>query len=300
MERDEEFIKNVALGCNVEESEVRSEWDAVASDVFISTALASGQMSEAQAKDYIMAATQSRFTSLDAAEPQNLVALGFSSARKPRGGGDMYSEIFALFPDLDATPKIRRINVNGDVYVYKNITWSPPTYFEGVRLIAYQDGGFKADRRANFDDGSLTDESDDYLAFVPTIKIADIPRNLARQRPGTGKQSWEDSTDWRAVIGIVVLGSAKGGERADGSGEWGMFEVNDNSMMSPVNIDAKTVLTPALTCWCPRELVPVSESIVKAYGPLSKVKPAQDGSRPGGFQMNVKRVDYLVKRDVEE
>lgn len=166
--------------------------------------------------------------------------------------------------------------------------------------MSYPDGGFKADRRASFDEGTLTKEEDDYLSFVPKIKIADVPKNLAKRKAGSGTSTWEDPTDWRAITGIVVLGSAKGGERADGSGEWGMFEVNDSSLMSPINMDPKTILTPALTCWCPRELVPTDESIITTFGPISKVKPAKDGSRPGGYSMNVKRVDCLLRRDVPE
>lgn len=299
IERDEEFIKEVAAGCSVDEEEVRTEWDVVASDDFIPTALASGQLDEEQALTYIKSSVASRFTSLAPAVEHNFVAIGFSNARKPRGGTELYSELFCLFAELDSAPKIRRINVKGDVYVYKNISWDPPTYFEGVRLSSYQDGGFGADRRAVFGEGTLTNPEDDYLAFVPKIKISEIPKNLAKQKPGAKGSSWEDSSDWRAITGIVVLNSAKGGERQDG-GEWGMFEVNDNSMFSPVNTDAKTVLTPALTCWCPRELVPTDESIITTYGPISKVKPAADGSRAGGYQMNAKRVDFLVRRATPE
>lgn len=299
IERDEEFIKEIAAGASVSVEEVRTEWDVVASDDFIPTALASGQFDEERALTYIKSAVHSRFTSLEPAVEQNFVAIGFSSARKPQRGGDLYSELFCLFPDLDATPKIRRINVNGDIYVYKNVSWDPPTYFEDIRLTTFQDGGFGADRRAVFGEGTLTDPNDDYLTFVPKIKISEITKNLAKQKPGSKGTSWEDSTDWRAITGIVVLGSAKGGERPDGS-EWGMFEINDNSLFSPINTDSKTVLTPALTCWCPRELVPTDESIITAFGPISKVKPAADGTRAGGYQMNVKRVEFLVRREVQE
>jgi len=300
MERDEEFINNVALGCDVEPEEVRAEWDAVAEDTFIQSAIASGAMDEDMAMTYIKSSVQSRFTSLEPADPYNLVVVGFSGSRKPKGGGDFYSELYALFPDLDSPPKIRRVTIKGDHEIYKSMTFEPPTYFEGVRLVRFQDGGFSADRRANFSEGTLVSEEDDWLQFVPRIKIADAPRNLSKTRPGSGGSAWEDSTDWKAITGIIVLGSAKGGERSDGSGEWGMFEINDNSMMSPVNLDAKTVLTPAMTCWCPRELVPVDESIVRAFGPVSKFKPAKDGSRLGGISMNVKRVEYLVRREAQD
>jgi hypothetical protein len=173
-------------------------------------------------------------------------------------------------------------------------------YFEGVRLVQYPDGGFKADRRANFDNGVLTDQEDDYLSFVQTVQVQEVPKHLAKRLKGTGTSTWEDVTDWRCVTGIVVLGSARGGERSDGLGEWGMFEVNDGSMMAPIQTEQNTFLSPALQCWCPRELVPNDESIIQAYGTLSKGKPAKDGSRPGGYSMNVKAVRYLLKRDVEE
>lgn len=300
MERDEDFIRQVAQGCDVGEDEVRAEWDAVASDTFVSTQIASGAMNEEQMLEYIKSAVHSRFTSLAPADSFSLVVIGYSGSRKPRSGGDWYSELFVLVPSLDNAPRIRRINVTGDHEIYKNISFTPPTYFEGVRLVSFPDGGFQADRRANFDEGTLTDPEDDYLAFVPRIRIADVPKNLAKRRPGAGTQTWEDPTDWRAITGMVVLGSTRGAERADGSGEWGMFEVNDRSLMSPISIDAKTTLTPALTCWCPREIIPTDESIVTAYGTISKVKPAQDGSRPGGYSMNVKRVEVIVRREVED
>lgn len=299
MQRDENWIRQLAEGCSISVDEVQSEWDDVASDTFVSTSLAAGTLDEQGALEYIMSAVHSRFTSLDPADAYNLIVVGFSGARKPRSGGEEYAELYALFPELDRTPKIRRIQIVGNVEVYKDMTFDPPMYFEGVRLVQYPDGGFKADRRANFDNGVLTDPSDDYLAFIPHIKIAEVPRNLAKRLKGQGTSSWEDVTDWRAVRGIVVMGTSRGGETPDGR-EWGNFELNDNSMMSPIQIEHNIFLTPALTCWCPRELVPTDESIVTAYGTLSKNAPPKDGSRPGGYSMNVKMVKVHLRREVSE
>ncbi len=260
---DELKVFASATGLTLEE--VRREFEAIRSDPFVNT---DPQFPDDYSRDlYALQATKVRLTSRPRTEEHICVPVGFSGFRYSKSG-ETYSEVYALFPELDRDgPVIRRIQIakNADPSVYKTLSFDPPHAYH-VTLSRLQGGDFRAADKSCIwknpqpirrQDGTTIDPLD----FVRRIKICDVPSNVAQKRGG-----FIDTCDWRCVEGIVTRVGP--GTRDDGL-PYTVIDIGDGSVVAPMQIDDTRTLRPTLTVWLPEELRPDVDDLVRVYGTIN-------------------------------
>jgi hypothetical protein len=267
-----------AMGLTLEA--VRNEFKLIREDPFIAT---DDQFADDYARDlYALQAMKVRVTSRPKTDEFFCVPIGFGGYRYTKNG-DLYSEIFGLFPEVDTEgPEIRRIQIAKDANpgVFKTLSYTPAHGYT-VLLARFTSGDYRApDNRSTWDNPQPLVGSDgnpmDTLNFVKKCTIAEIPQNIAQLKSG-----YPDVGDWRCIEGIIIRTHA--GDRKDGL-RYALLEIGDGSLIEPKKIDEKRTLEPKITVWLPEELLPNPNDKVRVYGTISMT---DDGFSMQGYMVRV-------------
>lgn len=262
-------LKMFASAKHIELEEVRQEYLEIRSDEFIAT---DAQFGSDEERDlYALQACKVRMTSAPKTEEFKCVPVGFGGLRYTSGKGskepELYSEIFGLFPEVDSTPTIRRIQIakKADPETYKTLNYWPPHLYT-VLLSRFQSGDFRAgDARSKWQPNKALVGGDgspmDTLNFVKRCSIAEVPQNVAQKKGG-----YTDTGDWRCIEGIVVR--VNSGDRKDGL-RWALLEIGDGSLYEVKQVDEKRELKPTITCWTTEELLPNEGDKVQVFGTIA-------------------------------
>ncbi|MHC4750688.1 MAG: hypothetical protein ACYTFW_12530 [Planctomycetota bacterium] len=268
--------------------EVRKEYDVIRQDPFIEK---DDQFGSDYERDlYALTAMKVRVTSRPKTDEFFCVPVGFGGFRYTKSG-DLYSEVFALFPKVDADgPQIRRVQISKDANpaAFKTLSYNPPHSYT-VLLSRFTSGDFRApDNRSDWNNPTPLVRADgsplDTLDFVRKITIEDFPSNLAQMKGG-----YPDVGDWRCVEGIVVRTHA--GDRKDGL-RYSLMEIGDGTVLEPKKVDDKRFLEPTVTVWLPEELLPNPNDKVRVYGTISMTDTA--------FSMQAYMVRVVIRGPAQE